>query len=146
MQELSLRGVTAETRCGCCGAEFADHTYDEPEKAYKCPTPHVESGYGFFAGGDPRDFSPDGESCTPKEIANHKAACALWNEAAGRGETPEPEKCPSGWLYDEAGKPIMHVLRAPYGIGVYSYEFDRYFEMPDDVGPVDIDDDEDLVL
>jgi len=124
--------VTAETTCGHCWAKFADHVYDEPGKAYKCPTPRVEHGYGFYAGGDPRDFSPDWESCSPEEIANHKAACASWDQAAARGETPEPEKCPSGWVYDEAGKPIMHVLRAPYGIGCYSHEFDQFFEMPTD--------------
>ena len=82
----------------------------------------TEYGYGFFCGGDPRKFFPDGESCTEKEMANHAAACKLWDEAEARGETPTPEACPSGWVYDEAGKPVMHILRAPYGIGTYEYE------------------------
>jgi hypothetical protein len=33
--------------------------------------------YGFFYGGDPRSFSPDHESCTEQEIANHKKAVEL---------------------------------------------------------------------
>ncbi len=79
-------------------------------------------GYGFFCGGDPRKFHPDYECCSEREIENHRKACELWNEAEARGETPEPEKCPSGWIYDEQGKAVMHVLRAPYGIGSYSYD------------------------
>ncbi len=83
-----------------------------------------ETGYGFFCGGDPRKFHPDSEGCSEEEIAHHKAACALWDEAEARGETPEPEACPSGFLYDEDGKCVGHVLRAPYGIGIYTYEVD----------------------
>lgn len=82
----------------------------------------TEYGYGFFCGGDPRKFFPDGESCTKKEMENHTAACKLWDEAEARGETPTPEACPSGWVYDDAGKPVMHILRTPYGIGTYEYE------------------------
>ena len=76
------------------------------------------SYYGYFCGGDPRKFRPDVESCSKKEIENHKAACRLWDEAEARGETPKPEACPSGWLRNKSGKLVMHVLRAPYGIGV----------------------------
>ena len=82
----------------------------------------TETGYGFFCGGDPRRFWPDGESCSAKEMENHAAACKLWNEAEARGETPTPEACPSGWVYDADGKPLFHVLRAPYGIGTYEYD------------------------
>ena len=84
----------------------------------------TEYGYGFFCGGDPRSFHPEEDCCTEQEIANHRAACALWDEAEARGEKPTPEACPSGWVYDAEGKPVMHVLRAPYGIGTYSYEID----------------------
>lgn len=44
--------------------------------------------YGYFHGGDPRDFCPDGEVCTPAEMAAHKAACEAWE----RGERPEYER------------------------------------------------------
>ena len=81
--------------------------------------------YGFFTGGDPRKFSPDSESCSEEELAAHKAACALWNEAEKRGETPTPEMCPSGWL--PGG---IHVLRAPYGVGVQEYDDDDEKEQP----------------
>lgn len=82
----------------------------------------TEYGYGFFCGGDPRKFHPDGDCCTEKEMANHAAACKLWDEAEARGETPTPEACPSDLAYDAAGKHWMHILSAPYGIGTYEYE------------------------
>lgn len=90
----------------------------------------TETGYGFFCGGDPRKFWPDGESCSAKELENHAAACKLWNEAEARGETPTPEACPSGWVYDGAGKPLFHILRAPYGIGTYEFEVEDYDPEP----------------
>ena len=80
--------------------------------------------YGFFHGGDPRDFSPDAESCSEDEISRHRQACQLWDEAESRGETPTPEKCESGWIYDENNQPVMHVLRSSYGIGTYYYHDD----------------------
>ncbi len=78
----------------------------------------TEMGYGFYCGGDPRKFFPDEESCSEKEIENHKKACQLWNEMEAKGEAPTPEKCPSGWNEDHT----VHILRAPYGIGSYEYE------------------------
>lgn len=84
----------------------------------------VEYGYGYFTGGDPRKFYPDLDACSIEEINNHKAACQLWDEAESRGETPTPEDCPSGWLVDNNGKKIMHVLCAPYGIGGYEIEIE----------------------
>ncbi len=71
-------------------------------------------GYGFYRPANPHDFFPDHESCSPEEIANHKAACEAWD----RGEYKRDDW--DGWLYDDAGKPTMHVLRAPWGIGSYS--------------------------
>lgn len=84
--------------------------------------PPITSCYGYFTGGDPRNFTPDYEMCSEAEIANHKRACELWDEAEAKGETPEPEKCPSGWIHSEDGQTSIHVLNAPYGIGVQFYE------------------------
>lgn len=42
--------------------------------------------YGYYCGGDPRDFSPDRECCTAEEIAAWESACAAWE----RGERPDP--------------------------------------------------------
>lgn len=88
----------------------------------------TEYGYGFYCGGDPRKFNPDYESCSEQEIANHAAACKLWNDAEAKGQTPTPEACPSGWIYDKEGKPLTHILRAPYGIGSYEFEVEDYEE------------------
>ena len=121
--------MLATDKCRNCGAEFGDHSYVHgAEVEWKCPHKFQDSGYGFFCGGDPRKFFPDADSCSEAELANHKAACELWYEAESRGEVPEPEKCPSGWIHDSDGNPVVHVLRAPYGIGCYTYECDQYWE------------------
>jgi hypothetical protein len=96
---------------------------ETPKTDFLCQ-PREEPVYGHYTGGDPRTFHPDGECCTETEIENHKAACKLWDEAEARGETPTPEACPSGWNADHT----VHVLRAPYGIGVQTYT-----EIPEDV-------------
>ena len=136
----------AYDRCANCHHEFADHDYVKDSiDEYKCPVPHQETGYGFFNGGDPRKFHPDRESCSAKEIDNHRRACQLWDEAEARGETPDPEKCPSGWIYHEhTGEPIAHVLRAPYGIGCYTAEFEQFWEPMDATETVS--DDDDLII
>ena len=124
--EMDLKPTTP---CSCCGCEYAEHNYvPDSITTYVCPHPHVESTYGAFHGGDPRDFHPDGECCTEEERENHRKACELWNECEASGKTPDPEECPSGWIYDDTGKAIAHVLRSPYGIGVSTIEFEQYFE------------------
>jgi len=78
-------------------------------------SPRTDSVYGFFCGGDPRTFRPDREGCTPEELANHAAACKLADEMEARGEFPDWD-CPSGW--EQYGNVVVHVLRAPFGVGV----------------------------
>lgn len=136
--------MTPTHKCRECGALWKKH--DFPEESWQCVTPNpgkccdnaimgkqIESltprtdarmqpydkpVYGHFTGGDPRDFHPDGECCTEAEMDNHRKACALWNEMEAKGETPTPEACPSGWNEERT----VHVLRAPYGIGVQNYK------------------------
>jgi hypothetical protein len=69
-----------------------------------------EGGYGFARPSNPHDFSPDQECCTPEEISNHKAAC----EAFDRGDYQHDEW--DGWNEDHT----IHVLKAPWGIGIYT--------------------------
>lgn len=38
------------------------------------------NGYGFFIGGDPRDFTPDDECCTKEEIDAWREACKKYRE------------------------------------------------------------------
>lgn len=88
-------------------------------------TKRTEMGYGFFCGGDPRKFWPDRESCSETELENHAKACAKWNAVLAKGEVPTPEKCPSGFAFNDAGECVGHILRAPYGIGTYEYEVEE---------------------
>lgn len=73
--------------------------------------------YGYPAGvDDPRDFTPDVESCREEEITAHAAAVAAWNEAGGK---PEGWDAPDHGGWNESG--TVHILRAPWGIGAYTY-------------------------
>jgi hypothetical protein len=71
-------------------------------------------GYGFYRPANPHDFSPDHESCTPEEIAAHKAAC----DAFDKGDYKPP--LGSETFRGEKGETVLHILRAPWGIGSYS--------------------------
>ncbi len=106
--------MQADTKCNNCGRDFADHEYVDSVivkggEAWKCPEPHIETGYGAYKGGDPRLFSPDAECCSADELAAHRAACDKWgdNEAVGR---------------------VSLVTDARFGIGVYQFHYDQFFE------------------
>ncbi len=82
------------------------------------------SGYGFFPGGDPRDFAPDPDCSTEEERAQHAADCAAWN----RGErpkraTPGLEYVEAGFFKQRDGTPnaagYAFVERSSYGLGGY---------------------------
>lgn len=65
--------------------------------------------YGFFQGGDPRNFSPDPEASDPVEQEAHAAACARWEKG------------------DTSPVPMPQCLRGDpkvvgFGLGVNSYE------------------------
>jgi hypothetical protein len=70
----------------------------------------VES-YGYFGGGDPRDFTPDPDCSTEAERAAHKAACDAWNRGAG---------APVDGAHDERveGDAVVVSTRAVFGLGV----------------------------
>jgi hypothetical protein len=70
----------------------------------------TEGGYGFFPGGDPRQFHPDSEGQTEEEAAKHKAACAAWD--AGK-TTSEPDGvCIPG---------VGFIDRCQFGLGSYEW-------------------------
>ncbi len=65
--------------------------------------------YGFFHGGDPRQFHPDSDS-TDTERASHKAAC----EEYERNQTASPSCCEH--------RDGMIITKAPFGLGVNTYQ------------------------
>ena len=71
-------------------------------------------GYGFFPGGDPRNFTPDEECCSPEEILSWETACAEWNKG---NEVQVGASCvvASGML----------ITIAPFGIGTYQFDDDE---------------------
>ena len=71
-------------------------------------------GYGYHRPENPHNFHPDPESCSDEEVANHKAACEAWDRGDYKREPG------SEFFHDEQGKLLMHILRAPWGIGSYS--------------------------
>lgn len=108
------KGLTmlATDKCRNCGEEFGDHSYVHgAEVEWKCPHNHQDTGYGFFIGGDPRRFFPDPDGCSIAEIENHRIACEAWNQSELDGVVPEPVR-----------------PRATFGIGVYTCEWEQYWE------------------
>jgi hypothetical protein len=79
-----------------------------------CANPDVT--YGYFHGGDPRDFCPDPEVCTPEELAAHKAACEAWE----RGERPELD-VHRHEVVEYKGKPALASYAGAFGMGTYQY-------------------------
>lgn len=90
--------VTHGPRCGCKGClrneidlvrRASSEALIETWKFLRESAEGIAS-YGFFCGGDPREFTPDGEN-TPEEHEAHRLACEAWD----RGEKmPDPK--PSG--------------------------------------------------
>ena len=72
--------------------------------------------YGYFSGGDPRNFHPDFQDCTPDEIRAWELAVHEANRLSSKRELP----CPSGFERTGDGT-VIHVLRAPFGIGVTTF-------------------------
>jgi hypothetical protein len=73
-------------------------------------------GYGYFPGGDPRNFTPDPECCTEQEIKNWERACELMaegkiDEASGQHHWP---------IIGKDGDVIGHTTSCPFGMGTYS--------------------------
>lgn len=68
----------------------------------------TEYGYGFFPGGDPRLFSPDGDA-TLEELENHRLACEAWD----RGEQVSEPDCQH--------LPGAIVTRCQFGFGSYEW-------------------------
>jgi len=75
-------------------------------------------GYGFFLGGDPRNYKPDRESCRPEEIAAWEEACARWN--AG-DETDEGASGKLVVAHGMAGIACGH----RFGIGTFKFRCDN---------------------
>jgi hypothetical protein len=81
-----------------------------------------QMGYGYARPDDPHDFHPDVDSCTAAEIANHKAACDAWDN----GTYVAPSGSESA--YDADGKLVLHITRAPWGIGSYTFRDPQMLE------------------
>lgn len=69
-----------------------------------------EPHYGFFLGGDPRDFTPDDEGATPEERAQ-------WEEDCAKAERGERATQAAACLH--LGP--VHLTRAMYGLGTYRF-------------------------
>lgn len=122
--------MLATDKCKNCGEEFGNHTFSRnPDMArqWTCPHKMQDGGYGYFIGGDPRTFFPDPDCCSAAEIQNHREACEAWTALENLSVVPEPLRAHS-----------------PFGIGVYTCEFDQYWE-PREYDNAD-DEIEDLVI
>jgi len=73
--------------------------------------------YGYFHGGDPRNFSPDPECSTEAEREAHRVACDEW-EKGNRKPLPDPHES----FTSEDGKVVGYVTRSGFGPGTNAYE------------------------
>lgn len=89
-----------------------------------------QSYYGFFHGGDPRNFSPDPECSTAEELEQHKADCAAWE--AGNNV----ERHVHAPLLAADGKCIGHTTTAHYGLGVNVFEDPELMKLAQDLDDV----------
>jgi len=67
-----------------------------------------DTGYGYFPGGDPNDFTPDPECSTDEERARHKEACESWSSGKGN---PNPAL--------HCGLGFQRVPPPGFGMGTY---------------------------
>lgn len=76
-----------------------------------------QMGYGFFPGGDPRNFSPDQELCRKEEIEAWKEACEQWNRE-------EKVICEGShrWLVNAEGEVMGTATVSSFGIGIYFWD------------------------
>jgi hypothetical protein len=68
--------------------------------------------YGYFPGGDPRDFSPDPECSTDEEQAAWRAACEAW-ESGVKHDVGGPCQ----WAGDKDA--VVKTTTSHYGLGTY---------------------------
>ena len=80
-----------------------------------------ELTYGFFIGGDPRNFKPDYEVCTEKEIQKWKNDCQKWND----GDYENVDKNAPRFCGEVDGKHVFHLIPGGYGLGVTEYEWEE---------------------
>lgn len=80
----------------------------------------VQSMYGGFHGGDPRNFHPDPDCSTEEERANWRKACADFTSAEARGEHPVLGDTHSIGRTED-GRFLFHVACNPFGLGTYTY-------------------------
>jgi hypothetical protein len=81
---------------------------------------YVDVQYGFFNGGDPRDFNPDLECCSEEEVARWHEAVSSWNIGA-RVEYAGSHF----WIHDANDKIIGSGTNATFGIGTYLCVYDH---------------------
>lgn len=76
--------------------------------------------YGFFPGGDPREFTCDPECSTEEERAAHATDCEAWNAWEAMGETADPPALSVKHGHSttrEADGTVVSVKWAGYGLG-----------------------------
>lgn len=85
-----------------------------------------DSSYGYFYGGDPRDFRPDHECSTEDERKRHAEDCAKWNagDHIDRGPDHKPGAPAEGETFDTAlmvDEVVVHHHKASYGLGTTTW-------------------------
>lgn len=85
---------------------------DDLDAFYAQAGPYDEISYGNPVTRDPRDFRPDPQMCTPKEVGAWQEAVAL----ISAGGTPD-EGNTSRTIRDDNGNLVAHITGTRWGIG-----------------------------
>jgi hypothetical protein len=99
------------------------------------------SSYGYFEGGDPRNFTPDLECCSVDELERHKADCAQWDAGHQVDRGPNhipldatPPSEPVAMCKTSDGKGWITV--AHYGMGVNVHQDPELLKLAQDLDDV----------
>lgn len=69
----------------------------------------VETSYGVFPGGDPRQFKPDPDASTTDEQETHRRDCLAWEQGEGKNRGPQCAMMGDGSVWNGTG----------YGLGAW---------------------------
>ena len=96
--------------------------------------------YGYFPGGDPREFTPDEECATADEMERYKADCAAWErgEAVDRGGphvgiNDRPDVQDAMEAARGTRPTVGWVTVSHYGLGTYCYRDESLMRLAQDL-------------
>lgn len=120
--------------CKHCGELISEHAQDN-DPPYACLGDYIytvmrEPSYGGFYGGDPRNFHPDHEACSAKEIEAHRQACIAADRAYKEYALRSGGCVPNQYVLPELNLQCDSCQHRTFGLGVTTYPFEQTYYEP----------------